>query len=96
MIAPLATPSLVRQAAELSAYGWAAVLYLSLLSTVLANTIYFVLVGRLQVSRLSVQLYLIPLVSVVGGIAVLGETLRPITIAGGLVLLLAVTLVTRR
>jgi O-acetylserine/cysteine efflux transporter len=76
--------------------GGLPVLYLSLLSTVLANTMYFTMVGRQAVSRLSVQLYLIPLVSVVGGIAILGESVSTFTVAGGLVLLLAVALATRR
>lgn len=96
LLLPLSTPSLVQQAASLSAFGWASVLYLSLLSTVLANTVYFTLVGLHPVSRLSVQLYLIPLVSVAGGIVLLGESLSAFTFAGGAVLLLAVTLVTWR
>jgi len=96
LLLPLATPDLAQQAASLSFYGWASVLYLALLSTVLANTIYFMLVGLQPVSRLSVQLYLVPLVSVTGGIVLLGESLSAFTVAGGLVLLLAVTLVTLR
>jgi len=95
-VLPLSTRSLVQQAAALSLNGWISVLYLSLLSTVLANSIYFVLVGRQPVSRLSVQLYLVPLVSVVGGIVLLGESLNAFSVAGGAVLLLAVTLTTRR
>jgi drug/metabolite transporter (DMT)-like permease len=96
LILPLSTQSLLQQAASLSGYGWASVLYLSLLSTVLANLIYFTLVGRQTVSRLSVQLYLVPLVSVTGGIVILGESLSAFTVAGGLILILAVTLVTRQ
>ncbi len=96
LILPLSTQSLVQQAVSLSAYGWESVLYLSILSTVLANVIYFTLVGRSLVSRLSVQLYLVPLVSVIGGIVILGESLSAFTVAGGFLLLLAVTLVTRR
>lgn len=96
LVSPLSTPSLLQQALTLSSYGWMAVLYLALLSTVLANTIYFMLVGRQSVSKLSVQLYLVPLVSVVGGIVILGESLSVFTVAGGVVLLLAVSLATRR
>ncbi len=96
LLLPLVTPSLLLQAESLSPIGWASVLYLSLLSTVLANTIYYTLVGRHPVSRLSVQLYLVPLVSVTGGVVLLGESLSVFTVAGGIVLLLAVTLVTWR
>lgn len=96
MLLPLVSQSLVQQASSLSAYGWASVFYLAILSTVLSNTIYFTLVGAHPVSRLSVQLYLVPLVSVTGGILLLGESLSAFTVAGGLVLLLAVTVVTWR
>jgi drug/metabolite transporter (DMT)-like permease len=96
LLLPLVSPSLLQQAVSLSFYGWASVLYLALLSTVLANTIYFTLVGLHPVSKLSVQLYLVPLVSVTGGIVLLGESLSAFTIAGGVVLILAVTLVTWR
>lgn len=95
LLLPLVTPGLLQQAESLSSIGWASVLYLSLLSTVLSNTLYFTLVGRHPVSRLSVHLYLVPLVSVTGGVLLLGESLSAFTVAGGAVLLLAVTLVTR-
>jgi len=96
LLLPLTSPSLLQQAESLSTVGWVSVLYLALLSTVLSNTIYFTLVGRFPVSRLSVQLYLVPLVSVIGGVVLLGESLSAFTVGGGLVLLLAVTLVTWR
>jgi drug/metabolite transporter (DMT)-like permease len=96
LLLPLVSRNLLQQAESLSASGWLSVLYLALLSTVLANTIYFMLVGLHPVSRLSVQLYLIPLVSVTGGIILLRESLGVFTVAGGVVLLLAVTLVTWR
>jgi drug/metabolite transporter (DMT)-like permease len=96
LLLPLVSPSLLQQAESLPPIGWLSVLYLALLSTVLANTLYFTLIGLHSVSRLSVQLYLVPLVSVVGGIILLGESLSAFTVAGGIVLLLAVTLVTWR
>ena len=96
MLTPLLSTSLVTQAAQMSALGWASVLYLALLSTVFANTVYFTLVSRQQVSRLGVQLYLVPAVSAVGGVLILGETLAAATVAGGALLLVAVGLATSR
>lgn len=93
---PLASPSLIAEAETLSMTGWASVLYLSILSTVLANVIYFTLVSRQAVSRLGVQLYVVPLVSAVGGVLILGETLFPATYAGGALLLAAVAVATTR
>jgi len=94
ILLPLGTQSLVSQAVALSAYGWASVLYLAILSTVLANLIYFTLVSRQQLSRLGVQLYLVPAVSAVGGVLILGESLGLATVVGGALLLLAVGLAT--
>ena len=75
--------------------GWLAVLYLSLLSTVLGYSMFYTLISRGNVSRLSIQLYLIPIVSIAGGILLLGEQITPLTVAGGAALLLAVALATR-
>lgn len=94
MLLPLITPSLVTQAESLSVKGWTSVLYLALLSTVLANMIFFTLVSRQKLSRLGVQLYLVPAVSAVGGVVILGETLAAATIVGGVLLLVAVGLAT--
>jgi drug/metabolite transporter (DMT)-like permease len=69
MLLPLISGSFFGQVASLSTYGWASVLYLSLLSTVLGYSIYYTLVSRGALSKLSIQLYLIPIISVVGGIS---------------------------
>jgi len=94
MLTPLLSMSLISQAQSMSVYGWASVLYLAVLSTVLANSIYFTLVSRQRLSSLGVQLYLVPAVSAVGGVVSLGESLAAATIAGGVLLLVAVGLAT--
>jgi drug/metabolite transporter (DMT)-like permease len=93
VLLPLLSPGLLQQAESLSLDGWAAVLYLSILSTVLANLIFFTLVHTQSVSRIGIQLYLVPVVSAVGGVLVLGESLGPATVAGGALILGAVALV---
>jgi len=92
MLLPLVSPSLIEQAQSLSEVGWASVLYLAILSTVVANLILYTLVDRQAVSKLGVQLYLVPVVSAAGGVLVLGESLGPATLAGGALLLVAVAL----
>jgi len=94
LLVPLLSPSLVQQAETLSLVGWASVLYLAILSTVVANVVFFTLVSRQAVSRLGVQLYLVPVVSAVGGVLILGESPAFATVVGGGVLLLAVGLAT--
>jgi drug/metabolite transporter (DMT)-like permease len=87
MILPLVSGSLFSQALSLSLYGWVSVVYLSLLSTVFGYLLFYALVSRGAVSRLSIQLYLIPVVSVVSGALLLAEPVTsPVLIGGGLML----------
>jgi drug/metabolite transporter (DMT)-like permease len=87
MMLPLLSESLVVQAEALSFYGWVSVLYLALLSTVFGYLLFYTLVSRGAVSRLSIQLYLVPVVSVVGGAVLLNEPLTiPLLLGGGMML----------
>ena len=95
MLVPLISTSLVQQVESLSLLGWVSVLYLSLLSTVLGYSIFYTLVSRGAVSKLSIQLYLIPIVSVIGGVVILGESLSISTVIGGVMMLVAIALATR-
>jgi drug/metabolite transporter (DMT)-like permease len=88
----LVSPGLFVQAAALSLDGWTAVLYLSVLSTVLANFIFLALVHAQEVSKLGIQLYLVPVVSAAGGVLVLGESLGVATVLGGALILGAIAL----
>jgi len=94
MLLPLLSPGFLAEASRLSTEGWLSILYLALLSTVVGNTIFYTLVSKGSVSRLSVQLYLIPLVSAVGGVILLGESLTPDVALGGASLLIGVALAT--
>ncbi len=95
MLLPLVSESFISQVSKLSATGWISVLYLSILSTVVGYSMFYTLLSRGTVSRLSIQLYLIPIISVIGGTLLLGEKITIFTLAGGATLLLAVGLVTR-
>jgi drug/metabolite transporter (DMT)-like permease len=94
MLLPLLSPRFVSEVAALSLTGWFSVLFLSLFSTVVGYLLFYTLVSRGAVSRLSVQLYLIPVVSVVGGVLLLQEALSGYTIAGGAILLFSIALAT--
>jgi drug/metabolite transporter (DMT)-like permease len=93
---PLISKQFLQQLFALSLTGWLSVIYLAILSTVMANMILYTLIGTRAVSRLSVQLYLVPLVSLVGGIMLLGESLTTLTILGATFLLAAVALATHK
>ncbi|HYC26626.1 MAG TPA: DMT family transporter [Nitrososphaerales archaeon] len=96
LLLPLVSGSLFAQAEALSPVGWSSVLYLALLSTVLTNLIYFTQVSGGPVSRVGVQLYLVPVVSAIGGVLVLGEGIAPATFVGGALMLIAIALATLR
>ena len=88
--------SFLLQVEALPLNGWISVLYLSVISTVLGYMLFYTLVSRGAVSRLAIQLYLIPIVSVVGGVFLLGESVTVFTVVGGATMLAAVALATRR
>jgi drug/metabolite transporter (DMT)-like permease len=94
MILPLFSNSFVTQVSSLSPVGWASVLYLSLLSTVFGYLLFYTLVSRGAVSRLSIQLYLAPVVSVIGGVFLLNEPFTLSVLAGGGLVLAAVAIST--
>jgi drug/metabolite transporter (DMT)-like permease len=94
MLLPLFSSTFMSDVAQLSSVGWASLLYLSLLSTVMGYAAFYTLVGRGGVLTLMVQLYLAPVVSVVGGIILLGESLTAFTLMGGSAMLIAVWLAT--
>jgi drug/metabolite transporter (DMT)-like permease len=95
MLLPLLSESFVFQVTKLSVAGWLSILYLSLLSTVLGYSFFYTLLSRGAVSKLSIQLYLIPIVSLISGFLILGEQITIYTFIGGAFLLSAIALVTR-
>lgn len=95
MLLPLLSGNFFSQVSTLPLYGWGAMLYLSFLSTVAGYMLFYTLVNRGAIAKLSIQLYLVPIVGVAGGVLILGETLTPFMIIGGAVMLLAVGISTR-
>lgn len=96
LILPLLSGGFFVQVENLSLAGWLSVLYLSILSTVVANIILYTLISGRRVSTLSVQLYLVPIVSLVGGILILGESITIFTLVGTGLLFAAIALATRK
>ena len=91
---PLISGSFISQVESLSFFGWAGVLYLSLFSTVFGYLMFYAMVSRGAVTRLSIQLYLIPVVSVIGGALLLGESITVSVLLGGGMMLAAVAIST--
>ena len=96
MLLPLLSVSFISQVDSLPLFGWLAILYLSVLSTVIGYMLFYTLVSRGSVGRLSLQLYLIPVVAVFGGVILLGEPLTVYTVLGGSAILASVGFSTRQ
>ena len=96
MLLPLISASFIRDVSSLSVAGWQALLYLSILSTVMGYSLFYTLVEKGGVSRVMIQLYLAPVFSVVGGMLLLGESVTVYTFLGGAAMLLAVWIATAK
>ncbi len=92
MLLPLVSGSFISQVSHLPSNGWLAILYLSLLSTVFGYMLFYTMIERGGVAKVSVQLYLIPVVGIVSGAIILGESVTVFTIVGGAAMLIAVAL----
>jgi drug/metabolite transporter (DMT)-like permease len=75
--------------------GWQAVVAIALLSTVAAVTLYFAGLQRIGPMRASTLSTLEPLVTVTLAALVLGETIAPVQMAGGALILAAVVMLAR-
>jgi drug/metabolite transporter (DMT)-like permease len=79
-----------RQLGELPAGAWGELAFLALGSTAAGMLLWNLAVSRLPGSRVSLLLYLEPLVSVVGAVSLLGEHISAAMIGGGVLVLAGV------
>lgn len=84
-----------RELATLSAPGWGAVLFLGLGCSGLAYLLWYGALERVETARVAAFLYLEPLVTLAAAVALLGEDVGWMTVAGGLTVLAGVALVQR-
>lgn len=80
------------QTADLAA--WSSVIYLGLIMTALGYALWYRLIGLYDVNQVMPFLLLLPVTSVIGGIAFLGETLTLKIAIGGLMALTGVAFIT--
>lgn len=76
--------------------AWVSLAYLAVFCSALSNFLYMYALSRLGPISVSPYVNLIPVVGVLGGVALLGETVVWIQILGGVVILGGVLLVSRR
>jgi|Deesub1362A_J573_1020465.scaffolds.fasta_scaffold00018_31 drug/metabolite transporter (DMT)-like permease len=79
----------------LSLTSWISILYLAILSSVVAYIVWFRALEVMNATNVAVFVYLIPLFTVVMAIPVLGEKIGIFTVAGGLLIMMGVYLTER-
>jgi O-acetylserine/cysteine efflux transporter len=72
---------------------WSTVLYLGLVMTAFGYGLWYSLIGRFPVSRVAPFLLLLPVFSVIGGVAILGETLTLRIALGGVIVIAGVAFI---
>jgi drug/metabolite transporter (DMT)-like permease len=80
---------------SLTAPGWALILYMAIASTFLPFYLYYRLLESMPVTTVSLIGYLVPLVSLIGGVLLLGEQIEAGIVIGG-ALILAGMIITDR
>lgn len=81
--------------AALSPAGWGALLFLGIGCSGLGYLFWYGALEKIEASRVAAFLYLEPLVTLAAAVALLGEEVRPATVAGGLLVLAGVFFVQR-
>ncbi len=86
LLLPLALPALVTQDyGRVTLEGWGALAYAVVLTGVLTNLLYLTAAGRVGPSRAAMFGYLQSFLGVLFAIALLGEQVKPLQLAGGVV-----------
>ncbi len=80
----------------LDARSLGALLYLAILGSAVAFTVYYWLLARVSATRVALMTYLIPIVAVAVGALAFGEPLRPRLLTGSALVLAGVVAVSRR
>ena len=73
---------------------WAIVLYVGLIMTALAYTVWYHLLGRCEVNQVAPFMLLNPVVGVLAGVVLLGENLTPMVVLGGAVVIAGIGVMT--
>ena len=90
MIFALATPATLGTAATLSHAQWGGILFLAVLGTVISQFLWNYGVRHVSTASAGAFLYSLPVLSVALAVPLLGETLTPMMIVGGVLILIGV------
>lgn len=89
---PAAANNLVGVIGSISFTSWMSLLYLGFFGTALGFSLYYRSIKKIGATRSGIFINLVPLFSILLSWALLGETIKPIVIVGGLILLCGVSI----
>jgi drug/metabolite transporter (DMT)-like permease len=84
-----------RELSRLSPTGWVALLFLGIACSGLGYLFWYAALEKMEATKVAVFLYLEPVVTLLAAVLLLGESVHPLTIAGGILLLAGVVIVQR-
>lgn len=88
--------SLFKEVAKMSAISWAALISLGLLSTIVAYSLWYMILAIKEASEISVYLYAIPIISTILSYFLLGDQITIFFIVGGILVILGVKIVNKK
>lgn len=74
--------------------AWAIILYLGLVMNGLGYALWYHLLGHHPLNQVMPFILLVPVTSVIGGVVLLGETLTPLIVAGGIIVIAGIAFIT--
>jgi drug/metabolite transporter (DMT)-like permease len=92
---PLLGPSFLEQVGSLSFKGWFAVVFLAIFPTVISYVLWYMALEVMQASEISVYLYFIPILSTAISYMLRKETITPMYILGGILVIAGLYLVSK-
>jgi drug/metabolite transporter (DMT)-like permease len=92
MIVPFARPGTVERIGDLTAWGWAAALFATLLAFVVSYVLWYRGLRVLTPSQTAVYIYLVPVFGLLSAWLILGETITAYLVLGGATILAGVVL----
>ncbi len=93
---PAARAGLFGHLSSITLLSWASLAYLGLGGTALGFSLYYIGIKKIGASRAGIFINLVPVFSILLSWFILGETIRPAVLAGGLLVLTGVTMANYR
>lgn len=92
LVVPAAREGLFSRLSTITSVDWTSLAYLGFFGTALGFSLYYQAIKKIGASRAGIFINLVPLFSILLSWLILGESIKPIVLAGGLLILTGVSL----